>query len=389
MRVLYLVSGIGPPAGWGTEFIQNLIFELSGRGVKATVINPIYGHTHPDWRTWCEKQNKKYGVKIIPLEVPSWIRNNFLLHLYLTPLFVTWSAVSILRKERFDLVHEFSSTPFILFRAGLFKLFLKVPTVFTLSVFNASILGKFFWFKIFDFAKYYLIPSKQIISELVKFGINPNRIIFSPPGLYLDKLKAKLSKTLSRKKLDLPEDKCIFSYFGSLTKEKGVEEIIEAASAIDTNLQDKILIALFVIWKGSTEHQRIKSKILTLNLPHLKLFEQYVDIPTLISASDVVLLPQQTGHGTTIPVISIIEALANQKFVVATDILTNKEIISKSDGTLIPPKNPVALTQAIESAYSGLSKEKEGPQDGSSLSLFEMDNSIKLHLHLYNQISGK
>ena len=183
MKILYLVSGLGPKAGWGTEYIQDLIISLSQKGIQGWIINPIYGHTHPNWRQWTNKLEKNYNLKIISLTAPKWISKNFILHLALTPIFVTMEIIKLCRKENFDIIHEFSSTPIILCRHLIMKILFKVPTIFTLSVYNNTLLGNFKWFKIFNFANYYLIPSREIINRLLNQGIHKDKIIFSQPNL--------------------------------------------------------------------------------------------------------------------------------------------------------------------------------------------------------------
>lgn len=346
MKVLYLVSGIGPPAGWGTEFIQDLIFKLSKKDVKVTIINPIYKHTRPDWKKWTKEQENKYGIKIISLNMPGLIKKNLLLHFALTPLFVTLVVIKILSKEKFNLVHEFSSTPIILFRSFLLKLLFKTPTIFTLSVYNNTLLGKLFWFKIFDFAASYCIPSKEIINRLKLLGVNQNKIFFSPPGIELTNFSRVPGKSIARKKLNLPQGKKIICFFGSLTKEKGIPDLLEAINKIDKKSKNKLLITVFAIWKGSTSHRKWVSKI-TLMRPFIKLFEKRVSIPLAIAASDAVVLPQRTGHGTTIPPISTLEVLASKTILITTDIIGNRELVTAPD-VLISPKNPYALAQSIE-----------------------------------------
>ncbi|MDO8503214.1 MAG: glycosyltransferase family 4 protein [bacterium] len=384
MKVLYLVSGIGPPAGWGTEFIQNLIFALSQKGVEATIINPIYKHTHPDWKTWTKEVEKKYKVRIISLEAPGWIKERLLLHFALTPLFVTLTAIKLLRKEKFDLIHEFSSTPIILLRSSFLKALFHTPIVFTLSVYNNTILGKLFWIKLLDFAEIYLLPSRDIIAAVKSLGIKDQKIAYCPPGMNLDRFHKTVSRADAREKLQLPINKFIFSYFGSLTKEKGVLDLVEAAKLVKREVQKEISIILFAVWKGSGQHQKIKEEIESLNLSYLKLVEKYVDIPTLLAASDAVILPQQTGHGTTIPPISIIETLASGKPLITTGILGVKESLNSNNHILIPPRDPSSIAHAMETVFRQRSFSVF--ENRRVLTIFEIKKSVSLHLKVYEAL---
>lgn len=384
MKILYLVSGVGPPAGWGTEFIQNLIFDLAKHGINATIINPIYKHTHPNWKTWCEEQNKKYGVRIIPLEVPNFIKNRYLLHLTVTPVIVTIKAIKLLLHEKFDLVHEFSSTPIILPRLGLIRFLFKVPVLFTLSVYNNTLLGKLWWIKLFDWATFYFIPCHEIIKKLITQGIDKNKLIFSPPGIELSLFYKKTDKRDARKILNLPQDKYIYTYFGPLTFEKGVFDILEASKLLPKSLLNQLLIVFYVIWKGSNKHKELKNEINGLNLQYLKIVEEYVNISTLLAASDTIILPQQTGHGATIPPISIVESLAAQKPIIATNILGNRELINERNGLLVPPQSPTAIANAMEKINHfpvPLHKSEE------VFDRFNFAKSVKLHKLFYQKIT--
>ncbi len=381
MKVLYLVSGIGPPAGWGTEFIQNLIFALSKKGVEATIISPIYAHTHPEWKKWTSEQEAKFGVRIISLEAPLWIRKNFLLHLALTPLFVTFCALRLCMKEKFDIVHEFSSIPVILFRHIIFRVFFGIPTVFTLSVYNNTFLGSFFWFKLFDFARFYLIPSKEIASKLQSLGVSKTKIVYSPPCININLFKNPINRLKARKDLNLPQGKFIVSYFGSLTREKGIEIILQAANLLKD--QNDILIVMYVVWKGSTEHKEYKDKIAAFRLGNLRLEEKFIDIPTLLGATDVVILPQLTGHGATIPPLSALEAIVATKWVIATDILGNREWINHNNGVLIKSGDGQALARAIKEIRLKV-KNRQGPKVNKNFyNTPHQEEMVKKHLSIY------
>lgn len=381
MKVLYLISGVGPPAGWGTEYIQDLIFELSKKNIQPTIINPIYKHTNKDLCKWISEVKKEYGITVISIESPNFIKNNFKLHLLLTPFFVTFAVIKLLQKENFDLVHEFSSTPFILLRAFILKTFFKLPTIFTLSVYNNTFLGDFMWFKVFNFAKYYLIPSKELLEKISSLGIQKEKLVYSPPGIYLEKFTKLLPEKVARKKLNLPPDKKIVTFFGSLTKEKGLEEILKVINFFEKNNLDKlrkVLFCFFVIWKGSDEHKFYKKTILDINSDYVQIREELVNIPLILSASNIILLPQRTGFGTTIPPISTVEALAAQKKVIATSIIGNRDLRQNRNLVLIPPKNPEELYKAIN---NNLERSENGFK--TDLNDYKMENSLTLHLSLY------
>jgi len=378
MKVLYLVSGIGP-ASWGTTFIQDTIFSLSQKGIEATIITPIYSH-HQSWHQWAKDQARLYpNLKIVAVKTPPWITKRYLLHLAVTPILVTLKAIPLLKKEKFDLIHEFSSTPIILLRAPLFKLFFKTPIILTWSVCNNTPLGKPVWIKLFDFADLYLISSQELLKKVCSLGVPPNKLIYSPPGINFSALKTNLSGPAARKKINLPPDKFIFTYFGPLTKEKGILDLAQAIRSTKTK-------AVFLVWaappKITQTHQKLMTQIKNLKLKNLIIKEGIINIPTLLTASDCIILPQQTGHGTTIPPISVLEALYFKKPTIATNIIGTNELQS-NNLALVPPQNPKSLTNAINSVYR-----QKPPKASSNLKNFSLQKSVDLHLNVYQSLLG-
>lgn len=196
-----------------------------------------------------------------------------------------------------------------------------------------------------------------------------------------------MDKTEARKKLGLPQNKFIFVYYGSLTKEKGAYDLIHAAKLLRNDIRKDVLIALFAVWKGSKEHAKIKNLLHSIKLPHLKLVEKYVDIPTLLAAADAVVLPAQTGHGATIPPISVVEALASGKPIIATDILGTRGLIGETNVILTSPKDPGELVQVIEKVHSERENYFEGSKkSGKRLEDFKLEKSVALHLSIYKRL---
>lgn len=348
MNVLYLVTGIRPPVASGSEFIQKLIFEVSKRKVNVTVISPIYIHTEKDMDTWAKEVEKKYNLRLILIDAPKFIKKNFLMHILITPFLTTIAVVKLLSKERFDIVHEFTSTPIILVRALIYRFF-KAKSVFTLAVLNKTILGSFFWFKLFNFGTAYLIPSKEILSKLVKAGVDREKMFYLPPGIDTKRFRHKIDKREAIKKLGLPKDLTIVTYLGALSEEKGVLDLLRASKLIAPNIGDRIFIALFSYYLKDFKNYKKMADILSAHAPkNFQLFESRVDSAIVFAASDYVVFPQRTGHGTTIPPITVLEALASGKPIIATSILGTRELINDKCGILIPPAEPRTLSHQLE-----------------------------------------
>lgn len=358
MRVLYLISGINPPAGWGSEFIQNTIFKLADNGIQATIISPIFKHTPKNFNDWKRKIERDHRVKFIVFR-----SSNF----YHSSLMATYQAIMELSREKYDIVHEFSSIPMILIRDIVFKLLFKTKIIYSLSVLNTGILGNIKWFTILNIANFYLLPSKMILGVVKKY-LGRRKVLFSPPGIFVENFRKKTARQTARKALNLPQSKFIFSYYGTLTEEKGIVEIVKAARKLKSN--PDILIAIYAIKRRDREYQ-IDGKPANIKIVHAK-----SNIPNIISASDCLLFPQKTGMGTVIPPISVIEAAASGKPTLAlntpgvSDILPSKNIV---EGDL--------YAKMLE-VYNSPNEFKLDPKKAD---LYNINKSVRLLLNTYEK----
>lgn len=385
MNVLYLVTGIRPPAASGSKFIQNLIFEISKNGVNATIISPIYIQTEKNMGDWASEIEKGHNIKLVLIDTPAYIKNRFHLHIAITPFITTAAVLKLLFTQKFDLVHEFTSTPIIMFRALIYKLF-GTPSVFTLSVYNKTFLGKLFWFKMFDFGSAYLIPSHEIESKILALGVSRRKIFYLPPGISVASFRDKIDKIKARKNLNLPKEKLIFTYFGPLNKEKGVFDILEASKLLSKETKKKILVLLFSYYlKDYGAYKKGVKKFKKSAPDHVRLYEKHVDIPTLLSASDCVLYPPRTGHGAIIPAISVLETLASQTPIITTNVIGTNELITIANGILVPPASPQGLAAAIEKVTNNLSE----ITPNNNLEDYDLKNVTKRLLSVYNQVLNK
>lgn len=77
---------------------------------------------------------------------------------------------------------------------------------------------------------------------------------------------------------------------------------------------------------------------------HIKFLGSYDNVPALLQASDIFILPShQEGFSN-----ALLEAMASQTAIIATDVGGNAEAIQHGmTGLIVPPRNPQALSHAI------------------------------------------
>jgi glycosyltransferase involved in cell wall biosynthesis len=122
-----------------------------------------------------------------------------------------------------------------------------------------------------------------------------------------------------------------------LDQQKGVEYLVEAAALVPG--------ATFLVAGEGPERGRLERRAAELGLDTRVLFLGHrQDIPDLLAACDVFVLPS-LFEGLAL---SILEAMAAGKPVIATAIEGTSEVIRDGEnGLLIPPTDPTALASAV------------------------------------------
>jgi glycosyltransferase involved in cell wall biosynthesis len=143
-----------------------------------------------------------------------------------------------------------------------------------------------------------------------------------------------------RNELGIKQDEVLVGYIARITKQKDPFTLINAIALLKSSPQIKFLIVgdgdLSEQAKDLAKRLGLLSQIIFLS------FRQ--DIPNILNAIDIYCLPS-LWEGLPI---GILEAMAMEKAIIATDIDATKELIQdKVNGMLVPIKSPEPLAKAI------------------------------------------
>lgn len=150
-----------------------------------------------------------------------------------------------------------------------------------------------------------------------------------------------ISKEDAKRILGLPSDAFVFGTIGRLAPTKGQLYLIEAFAKVKQKLPKSMLL---LIGDGRLENVLRAEASKTGFGKSIHFFGWRTDIPQILKALDVFVL-SSLSEGITR---AILEAMAAGVPCVATEVGGILEIISGNNvGTLVPPKDSEALTQAM------------------------------------------
>lgn len=183
-----------------------------------------------------------------------------------------------------------------------------------------------------------------------------------------------------RREFGINKDEIIVGYVGRLDWRKGLKTIIDAASGL-------VDMKFLIVGDGEDKESflnEIKKKGLEKNFI---LTGTRQDIPALIKAMDIFIFPSHAPYESFGMV--VIEAMSEEKSVIASDIGPVREIIvDGKDGILIPQKDPNALRSAIIKLIKNKELRKQIGEQGRKtvIERFSLSKAIKKIEEVYERI---
>lgn len=166
------------------------------------------------------------------------------------------------------------------------------------------------------------------------------KMVVIPSGVDTDRFRP-LAGTGFKARLGLPEDRPVIGVVTRMRVRKGVEEFIRAVGQVRQAHAD----AHAVIVGEVDLDDGLQALVRGLGLEnHLSLLGRRSDMPEAYSAFDVFVLSSHDEGMSN----AVLEAMAMEKPVVATDVGGTGEVLRHGHtGLLVPPRDPEALAAAI------------------------------------------
>lgn len=328
-------------AAW--RFRQGLMQDLVKRGFDVYIICPSGDY---------DARIKSLGVTHIPIQIGRPISP-------LQDLKAMWSLYQICRKEKFDIIHNFTIKPNIY--GAIVGRLAGVRTVVGLvsglgSIYSerSNRLLRWFitalyrfglrltdrvWFQNGDDLRFFvdtrlLAPDKAILIR--SGGINLDD--YSPGAVCKNDLKRL------RRELGITEESKVVTMVARANWLKGVGEFVEASQKCAGQSCEAMFL---LVGKIDQDPQAVPQDYLERHnqAPNFKWLGFRSDIQELLAISTVVALPSYYPEGVPR---SLLEALAMQKPIITTDNAGCREVVEHGkNGFLIPIKDSAALASAI------------------------------------------
>lgn len=191
--------------------------------------------------------------------------------------------------------------------------------------------------------------SKPVKQEMLTAGIRNEKISVISNGIDASKFSIEASKSTARTSLNLPQDAKIIGSISSLSKEKGLNYLIDAAAQV---IKAEPQLHLFIVGDGE-ERANLQEQADSLGLTHHVTFAgRRKDIPQILAALDVFALPS-LNEGLPM---SLLEAMAAGKAVIASDVGDVSVVVREETGLLVKATNIDQLATSILSLLQDPSK---------------------------------
>ncbi len=186
------------------------------------------------------------------------------------------------------------------------------------------------------------VLTSHLKEAFVGAGVDEGHIHIAPDAVDLEAFTVKESKERARRELGLPENEKIVMYTGHLYEWKGAGLLADAAEKLSENVR--------VVLVGGTKQdiavyfQKYKNVTITHYVPHRR-------IPLYLRAADILVLPNRGNVPISAKYTSTLkrfEYMASGVPIVASDLLSIREVLNETNAVLFVPDNKDSLVQSIQ-----------------------------------------
>ena len=221
-----------------------------------------------------------------------------------------------------------------------------------------------------------------------EFSENNSALLYPPVDL--DKFKPSSNSLVSKNKwpeLKRRNKELLIVSVGNINPLKGYHNLIEALA----NLKDHLLPWRMIIVGARLNTAEDYFMSLQSRIKQLEMTDRFnflgavEDVPSVLSMCDLFVLPSQSESGPMV----LLEAMANGKPIIATDVgFVSELIIDNHNGLIVPPNNTLELSNALNKMISDEAfRTSIRSQSGGSIAhKFTVIGAAEAHKDVYNNL---
>ena len=290
-------------------------------------------------------------------------------------------------EKDFDIFHFHSAYPPFALVPTLSKVFLKKPTIFTLyspiqskplkdrKIIYQKLSSPLFTRLFLSNAGKITVVSENIKKSLMNIGFKEDSITLSQPIIDINIFNPSLPKQKKREEWGIPNETQVVFYCGNWAVWKGVDILIDTMPELTKKYPDIKVVTAWAEAYGWNEERKamiskkIKDLFLDENVIEIGIVK---DIQLLMAACDVFVAPFRNTDGVADQPLTILEAMACGKPIVATNVGGISEIVKPGvNGLLVEPDNVHELKNAL--LYL-LENKKEANRMGNNAAKYVAEN---------------
>lgn len=396
MKILVVADGIWPPSVQltGMKAVYQLQKYLAKKGVEIHILTFIENWANAEnWRKWFKLEEERTAIHFHPFYSSTLIS---------LPIPLMWKPFLFLKifqlnsKYHFDIIHEYLAFSLWLQKTIVYRIFFKGPIISTITTYTTGFLGSCGFFETLKFTDVIICTSRDMWRTL---KVYPDiKKIYLPLGVDFKQFDSNKHR---RTEIGIPLNNFIILYIGPLEKSKGIFTLAEAVPRIARKYPNTtFLIATTpragpaIIHRSSWNfllHNKNKKKILEIVKEHkqkLHFLEGVQSIPHLMSIADVFVYPLLVPYGTLSYPLTLLEAMASGKAIVASNLTGITELIlNGKNGFLFTAGNSIELANAVNKLLSdGKMRKKLGEDAKRTARRYDIHFTASKLLNIYREI---
>ena len=260
----------------------------------------------------------------------------------------------LIRQERPDLINTHHLAPLLYARLASWSLVRRPPLIHTVHVLpevhrehgSMSRKAVALYHLLLKQANHVVCVSQAERERLRKVpGLPPSGVTAVPNGIDIGAYRPMPPSAELRSELGIPAGVSIITNVGAFRAQKNQTGLVEAFRRIVARRQDVVLLLVGGPVADGSALRDAEQAVASHGLAnHVRFLGARPDVPQILALTDIYVQPS-LYEGLPL---SVLEAMAMQRAVVATDVGGNNELVRDGrTGLLVPPGDPQAICDAV------------------------------------------